>query len=96
MRSLPSNRSRTSRTTRLLHPEAACCKGVDVDARFGELRYHFFAVATVCRQQLTQLGMVGEGLQRPFGHGVHRERRGEALDIKNVGGLWILSSGTGP
>src|SRR4030095_9523889 len=40
--------------------------------------------------------MASESFQGPFRHGVHCERSGKALDIKNVGGLRILGSSAGP
>jgi len=41
--------------------------------------------AAVRRQDVAQLTVVGEGLQRLLGHRVDRERRGEGFDLEDVG-----------
>src|SRR5262249_48341702 len=69
---------------------------VDVDTGLGEPGQDLLAVATVGRQDLTELAVLGEGLQSAFGHGVDREGRGEGLDVQNVGGLRILGARAGP
>src|SRR5438132_12224495 len=40
--------------------------------------------------------MSSKRLQAPFSHGVHRERRSQTLDVKNVGGLRVLGPCAGP
>ena len=71
-------------------------QGVDVDAGLGELGQHLLAVAAVRGQDRADLAVIGEGLQRGLGHRVHGERRGEGLDVQDVGGLGVLGSGAGP
>ena len=71
-------------------------QGIEVDAGLGELRQHLFAVAAIRRQDRTEFRVIGEGLQRGLGHRVHGERRGERLDVQDVGGRWVLGSGAGP
>ena len=71
-------------------------QGVDVDAGPGELRQHFLAVATVGRQQRAEFAVLGEGFQGALGHGVHRERRRQGLDVQDVGGLGVLGARAGP
>src|SRR5262245_27796204 len=46
---------------------------VDADTGLGEPGQDLLAVATVGRQDLTELAVLGEGLQSAFGHGVDRE-----------------------
>src|SRR5882672_4429782 len=61
-------------------------EGVHVDAGRGEAGQHFVAVAAIGGEDPTKRSMIGESLQRALGHGVHRERRGERLYIKDVRG----------
>ena len=40
--------------------------------------------------------MIGQGLQRLLRHRVDRERRGEGLDVEDVGSLRVFAAGAGP
>src|SRR6266446_6436661 len=51
-----------------------CGQLIDVDARCGELVQHHFAIAAIGRYNFAKIPVIGEGLQSPLGHGVHRER----------------------
>ena len=57
---------------------------------------HLLGVAAVGGHRLADLAVVGEGVQGRLGHRVDRERRGEALDVEDVGGLGVLGPGARP
>src|SRR6266850_2858060 len=71
-------------------------EGIHVDAGRGEPSQYFVAVAAIGGEDLTQRSMIGEGLQGALGHGVHGERRGERLYIKEVRGPGILGARARP
>src|SRR5215467_1554554 len=54
---------------------------IDVDTGLGEPGQHLLTVATVGRQDLTELAVLGEGFERGLRHGVDREGRGKSLDV---------------
>ena len=47
-------------------------------------------------QDRADLPMIGEGFQGGLGHRVHGKRRGQRLDVQNVGSLGVLGAGAGP
>src|SRR4029077_19846262 len=69
---------------------------IDVDTRLDEACQNGLAIATVSRQRLADLAVLGESLERAFRHGVDGERRGQGLHIENVGGFRVLGAGAGP
>jgi len=62
-------------------------QGVRVNACLGELRQRLFGMYG---QNLDNLPMIGEGLQRGFGHGVNGERCGQESDVQDIGGLGLV------
>src|SRR5215467_5968566 len=56
-------------------------QGMDVDLRLGKPCQLRFAVAAVRRYRRADIAMLGKRFQRALGHGVHREWRGQALDV---------------
>src|SRR5437867_3569651 len=48
------------------------------------------------RGHRADLAVVGESLQGALGHGVDGERRGEGLDVQDVGRLGVLGPGARP
>src|SRR5262249_29842292 len=71
-------------------------QGMDVHLRIREAWQLLFGVAAVRRERCADVAMVGQGLQRALGHGVHREWRGQALDVEDIRSLRILGPGAGP
>src|SRR6516164_2951728 len=76
-----------------LEPSA---KGVDVDARPAEAVQHLLTVAAIGRQQVADPAVIGECPQRRLGDRVDRERGGQRLEVKHVGGFGVLGARTGP
>ena len=79
-------------------PSSCSSRGqrIDVDAGFAERCQTPSRNRRRRRQRRADFAMIGESLQRAFRHGVHGERRGERLDVENVGRLRILGARAGP
>src|SRR5262245_2615825 len=69
---------------------------MDVDLCLGKPCQLRFAVAAVRRYRRADIAMLGERFQRALGHRVHREWRGQGLDVKDIRSLRILGPGAGP
>ena len=69
---------------------------IDVDACFGEAGQNSLAVASIRCEQLANVAVVSERLERVLRHGVDSEGCRESLYIKRVECLWILGAGTSP
>src|SRR6266446_1165614 len=67
-----------------------------VDSFPGELREFLLVVAPVHRHRFTDLAVIGKGFQGGLGHGVHGERCGQQVDVKDIRSLRILDPGAGP
>src|SRR5215471_21144550 len=60
---------------------------MDVYLRIGEPCQLLFGVAAVRRERCADVAVVSQGFQRALGHGVHREWRGQALDVEDIRSL---------
>src|SRR6266850_5856310 len=69
---------------------------VDVDPGLRDLRQNGLGVTAVGRQDRAELPVVGEGFEGALWHRVHGERRGERLDVEDVGCLRVLRARAGP
>src|SRR5262245_47333335 len=69
---------------------------VDIDASLGKLSKCFSRISVIRKRSRAEFAMRSERVECRLRHGVHRERRREGLDVKDVGRLGVLRSGAGP
>src|SRR5215475_4227396 len=69
---------------------------MDVDLCLGKPCQFRFAVAPVRGYRRANIVMLGERFQRALRHRVHREWRGQRLDVEDIRCLRILGPGAGP
>ena len=67
-----------------------------LDAGRVKRRDHLLGGAAVYRQEMPQCAVSGEGEQRLFANRIDGVRRGERLDVKNIGGVGIFCASARP
>src|SRR5262249_39896745 len=69
---------------------------MDIDLRIGESCQRLFGVAAVLRNGCADIAVFSEGFECALRHRVHRERRGQGLDVEDIRSLRVLGPGAGP